>query len=323
MRTRPALLIPFVMLTFSAPDADYGPTAHIATAPDTVVVFNAGTLAAPLKAAFDSFSVRGPAVVLQENAGSLETARKLIDLDRIPDVVALADYEIFPHLLMPKQTTWYALFARNRMVLAYTPRSKGAGEISASNWWQVITRPGIETGRSDPNLDPAGYRALLLFQLAETFYGKPGLAAQLERAAPARNVRAKSADLVALLQAGELDYGWGYESVAQAAHLEYVRLPDRIDLGNPADTTYYAQASVRVAGKTPADTIEFRGEPIVYALSIPAAAPHPTSAQRFVAYLLSPAGARVLRSVQLDALDRPVLVGSGAPATVSASAKRR
>jgi molybdate/tungstate transport system substrate-binding protein len=313
-----AILVSALLVAPAGRDASPHPLVSGAPA-DTVVVFDAGTLALPIKAVFDSFAVRNPAVLVQENAGSLETARKLIDLGRVPDVIALADYAIFPRLLMPQQTAWYVPFARNRMVLAYTDRSKGAGEIATGNWWQVITRPGVEVGRSDPNLDPAGYRTLLLFQLAEREYKSPGLAATLERAAPPRNVRAKSADLVALLQAGELDYGWGYESVAQAAHLRYVRLPEHIDLGEPADSTFYAQASVRVTGKGPGDTVAFRGEAIVYALSIPTAAPHPSTAARFVAYLLSPAGARVMRAAQLDALDRPAIVGRGAPSAVAGS----
>jgi molybdate/tungstate transport system substrate-binding protein len=285
----------------------------LATGPDTLVVFDAGTLAIPLKTVFDSFAVKHPAVLQQENAGSLETARKLIDLGKIPDVIALADYDIFPRLLMPKQTTWYAIFARNKVVLAYTPKSRGAGDLTASNWWTVVTKPGVEVGRSDPNLDPAGYRALLVFQLAELEYHRPGLAKALEGTASARDVRPKSADLVALLQTGELDYAFVYESTAQDAHLSYLNLPDRLNLGEPADSASYARASVRVVGATPRDTIEIRGAPIQYGLSIPTAAPHAAVAKAFVEYLLSPDGIRVLRSRHLDALDRPVRVGTGAP----------
>ena len=280
--------------------------------PDTLVVFDAGTLAAPLKTAFDSFAVTHPAVLQQENAGSLETARKLIDLGKTPDVIALADYDIFPRLLMPSQTTWYAIFARNRMVVAYSAKLRGASGLTAANWWQALTQPGVEVGRSDPNLDPAGYRALLVFQLAEIEYKHPGLAAALERAASARDVRPKSADLVALVQAGELDYAFVYESTAQDAHLQYIALPARINLGEPADSAFYARASVRVVGATPHDTIEVRGAPIRYALSIPTAAPHRAVAEQFVAYLASPAGVRVMRSRHLDAIDHPVRVGSSA-----------
>jgi molybdate/tungstate transport system substrate-binding protein len=281
--------------------------------PDTLVVFDAGTLAIPLKTVFDSFTVSHPAVLQQENAGSLETARKLIDLGKTPDVIALADYDIFPRLLMPQHTSWYAIFARNRMVLAYSAKSRGASTVTASNWWQVITKPGIEVGRSDPNLDPAGYRALLVFQLAQIEYKRPGLAAALQGTASARDVRPKSADLVALLETGELDYAFVYQSTAEDAHLSYVALSSRLNLGEPADSAFYAQASVRVVGATPKDTIEVRGAPIQYALSIPIAAPHSAVAKQFVEYLLSPAGIRILRSRHLDALDHAVRVGAGAP----------
>ncbi|MFL5578389.1 MAG: extracellular solute-binding protein, partial [Gemmatimonadaceae bacterium] len=199
---------------------------------------------------------------------------------------------------------------------AYTPRSRGAGEITPENWWRVLQRPGVEVGRADPNLDPNGYRTLLTLQLAERFYGRPGLAARLLAASPPRNLRPKEADLVGLLQAGELDYVWSYESIAQAAGLPYVTLPPRIDLGAAAESAYYAAASVRVRGRTPRDTVLFRGQPIVYAFAVPRRAPHPALAEQFAAFLLSDDGKAALRAARLDALDRPVLVGAGAPPAV-------
>jgi molybdate/tungstate transport system substrate-binding protein len=292
---------------------------------EVLVVFNAGSLARPLRAALDTFAAvqraRGSAVhVEQENAGSLETARKLTELGKIPDVIALADHEVFPQLLVPEHVAWYAHFARNRMVVAYTDRSRHAAEIGAANWWRVLARPGVEVGRADPDLDPNGYRTLLTLQLAERHYRAPGLAERLLRNAPRRNMRPKEADLVAMLQTGELDYIWSYESMARAVGLRWVALPHEIDLGTPRDSAFYAQASVRVAGRSRGDTIVFRGAPIVYALSIPARAPHPAVAERFVAWLLGD-GRRVLRAAGLDALDRPVIVGAGAPEAIDAAAE--
>jgi molybdate/tungstate transport system substrate-binding protein len=284
-----------------------------------LVVYNAGSLAAPLRAALDSFALREGVTVSQESAGSLETARKLTELHKVPDVIALADYEVFPQLLMPDQVNWYARFARNRMVLAYTTRSKYATEISGDNWWQIVQRPGVEVGRADPNLDPNGYRTLLTWQLAERHYKQPGLVRQLTRHLPVRNIRPKEADLVALLQAGELDYVWSYESIARAANLPFVRLPDEIDLGTANDSALYAVASVKVRGRTAADSLEFHGEPIVYAFSIPLHAPHPEHALRFAAYLVSVDGRRVLRAAGLDAIDPPRIVGEGAPPGVAAA----
>ena len=278
-----------------------------------IVVYNAGSLALPLRTALDSFAAIEKVAIEQENAGSLETARKLTELGKIPDIVAVADYDVIPLLLMPDHATWYAKFAHNRMVLAYTDRSRGASEITSDNWWQVITRPGVQVGRADPSLDPNGYRTLLVWQLAEQHYKQPGLGARMLTTAPPRNVRPKEADLVGLLQAGEFDYIWSYESIAQGVGLRYVTLPTAVDLSSPSDSATYAVASVRVAGKTPRDSLTMRGQPIVYAFTIPTRAPHPGIAMRFAVYLASPDGRRVLRSAKLDVLDRYTVVGSGAP----------
>ena len=199
------------------------------------------------------------------------------------------------------------------MVLAYHDKSRFASEITTDNWWQIVTRPDVQVGRADPSLDPNGYRTLLVWQLAERFYKQPGLGQRMLTAAPERNVRPKEADLVGLLQAGEFDYIWSYESIALAVGLRYVTLPTAIDLSSPTDSAAYAAASVRVAGKTPRDSITMRGQPIVYAFTVPTRAPHPTLAMRFAIYLASPDGRRVLRGAKLDAFDSYTVVGTGAP----------
>lgn len=285
-----------------------------------LVVYNAGSLALPMRTALASFAAGRDVRIEQESAGSLETARKLTELGKIPDVIALADHEVFPALLVPRYTRWYVPFARNRMVVAYTPQSRHADRITADNWWEILTRNDVEVGRSDPNMDPNGYRTLLVLQLAERHYRRPGLAEGVLARSPTRNVRPKEADLVALLEAGELDYIWSYESMARAARLPYVRLPDAIDLSDPADSAAYAAVSVRVLGAERGDTLTMRGAPIVYAFSIPAEAPHPQMAAEFARYLLSDEGKRVLRGVHLDALDDPAIIGRGAPAAVREAA---
>src|SRR5919202_4355373 len=78
------------------------------TSGGTLVVYNAGSLARPLRTALDTFAAHNGVTIQQENAGSLETARKLTELHKIPDIIGLADYEVFPQLLMPQYVTWYA-----------------------------------------------------------------------------------------------------------------------------------------------------------------------------------------------------------------------
>jgi molybdate/tungstate transport system substrate-binding protein len=281
-----------------------------------LIVFNAGSLARPFSELLRAFKAKYPDVVpAQENSGSLEAARKLTDLGKIPDVLGVADYGVIAKLLIPSHASWYATFARNSMVLIYTDQSVGAREITGQNWWQVLLRPEVRAGHSDPTLDPNGYRTLMVFQLAEKFYRQPGLAARLDHAIPPRYIRPKEADLTALVQAGELDYSWSYASIAKTAGLRYVQLPREVDLSDPALADWYRQATVRLPGKqrAGADSVEFRGEPIVYALTIPTGAPHPQTAAAFVRFVFSPEGQAILRANGFTLLDKPLLSGPGKP----------
>jgi molybdate/tungstate transport system substrate-binding protein len=284
--------------------------------PGTLLVMNAASITLPMRAVLDSFRARTGVKYELEPGASLEIGRRFTELNRTADVVFLADPEVFPQLLMAKYAHWYALFARNRIVLAYTERSRGAKEISSDNWRRVITQHGVEVGRADPNTDPSGYRTLLTMQLAEAYYRERGLFARLLAAAPQRNVRPREADQVALLQTNELDYIWTYQNLAENDGLKFVKLPDEIDLGNPADSAMYARASTRILGKRQGDTLTMRGAPILFAFSIPTNAENPSLAEKFVAYVISADGRRVLRSQHLDVLDRVITVGRELPAAL-------
>jgi molybdate/tungstate transport system substrate-binding protein len=274
-----------------------------------------------MRAALDSFAARTGVRFELEAAGSLETARKLTELGKIPDVIALADEDVFPKLLVPSQVTWYVRFAENRIVLAYTDRSRFAAEIDSTNWWRVIQRPGLEIGRANPDIDPAGYRTLMVFQLAERRYNTPGLASSLERAASPRNMRPKEIELVALLESGDIDYAWFYESMARASSIRHVRLPAAIDLSSADQRESYALATVRVIGASVRDTVTMHGAPIRYAFSIPLKASHRELAERFAEFLLSD-GRRALEGAFLSTLPDPDAVGTGIPELVKSALSR-
>ena len=288
----------------------------------TLAVYTAGSLARPMRAALDSFAARTGARYELESAGSLETARKLTELGKIPDIIALADEDVFPKLLVPEHATWYVRFAENRIILAYTDRSRYSAEIDSTNWRSVLLRPGLEIGRSNPDLDPAGYRTQMVFQLAERLYGDTGLAARLEQASPPRNMRPKEIELVALLESGDLDYAWFYESMARASGVRHLQLPAAIDLGSAEHRETYANAAVRVIGTSAADTVTMLGAPIRYAFSIPLKAPHAALAERFAEFLLSDAGRNALRAEFLSALPTPDAIGEGLPQAVQQALAR-
>ena len=311
-----------LLLALAGACRDYQPSGRSATAPepDTVVVYLAASLTKPLQAALDSFARRNKVVVQRESGASLEHARKITELGRVPDVIALADVEVFPQLLMPSHVAWYAEFARNRMIVGYTDRSRHAAEIDSLNWPRILSMSDVQVGRPDPDLAPAGYRTLLMLQLAERYYRSPGLAKRVLANAPRRNMRPNAAELATLLHTGELDYIFDYESVAPAYGFKALHLPASIDLGDPTQASAYAAARVRVKGKGN-DSVTFSGSPIVYALSVPRAAPHPAAAQRLVTFLLSSEGRRNMRAAHVDALDQVVFAGADVPNAIRVSAR--
>lgn len=285
-------------------------------AADTLVLFVAASLTKPLQPVLDAFTAQTGIVVQRESGASLEHVRKMTDLHRVPDVLLLADADVFPRYLIPAHATWYADFARNRMVVAYTPKSRHAAEITPDNWTSILQRADVEVGRTDPKIAPVGYRTLLMFQLAERSYRKPGLAASLLAHAPDRNIRPNAAELAGLLAAGELDYIYDYQSVAESNGFRYIALPPAIDLGDAQREKEYESVSVAVPGTTPGSTTTIRGEPILYGMTIPRAAPHPSSANRFVAYLFSSAVLKQLRDAHVDMIANPVVHGAGAPPSI-------
>ena len=313
---------------------DGGDTAPRRLASDaTLTLVNVVRLTVPLRAAADSFGAGEAVSVRQETA---DTAR-LGELGTA-DLVALPA-DLFSHGPMPTRTPWYVRFARDRIVLAYGDSSRGAATIDSTNWWKVLQRRGVRIGRVDPAAGPAGYRALLVMTLAESHYEQPRLAAKLRRTSPAATIRPNEAALVAALDSLSLDYIWTHESTARAARLHYVRLPAEIDLGEPADSALYAAAEVVVplivndtarpdakrdttrgsVESSTGDSVRVRGAPILYGISILNDAPSPRHAERFLRYLFSDDGRRVLESAHLDALPRPTVVGTDVPPTILAS----
>lgn len=267
---------------------------------DTLVVFAAASLARPLATALDSFRAEGGAPSRLVVGGSLDLARRVTELGEAPDLVALADEEVFRRLLLGPHARTYSRFAANRLVIAYSDQSRGAASVDSLSWASTLSRDDVEIARADPARAPVGYRTLLAWRLAERKLGRPGLAKRLEERAPKRNMRGSESEVLALVESGTADFAWAYESSARAAGLRVLRLPAWMDFGDASLRDWYASESIGVPGKSVADTVMLRGEPIAYVLSVPTRAAHPQSAGRLFAYLLGESGQRVLERSGLD-----------------------
>jgi len=278
-----------------------------------LIVFHAGSLAVPMQAMEKEFEAMHPGLdVLREAGGSTQLARMITEVGKPADIMASADYEVIDKNLIPKHAALNIYFASNELVLCYTPKSRYAGEVTADNWPEILQRKDVVWGHSDPNLDPCGYRSLMVMQLAEKFYGKPGLYERLLANRPQQNVRPKSVELIALLESGNMDYAWEYISVAKQHGLKHVALDDRINLGNYKNDDFYGQAKVTVTGKQPGTFNELSGSSCTYGVTLINASPNRAAAEAFLAYMLDPAkGLRILEEAGQPTL-RPARVPSKA-----------
>ncbi len=268
-----------------------GGSALAASPSGKLIIFHAGSLSVPFAAMEKAFEAKYPGVDIQrESGGSTKLARLISEVGKPADIMASADFAVINKILIPKFASWNARFASNQMVLCYTDKSRFAKDISSKNWYEILQKKDVSWGHSDPNLDPCGYRALMVLQLAEKFHKKPGLNEALLANRPIKNVRPKSVELVSLLQAGHMDYAWEYMSVAVQHGLKYVTLDDHLNLGNFQMDPFYAQAKVKVTGKEPGTFMELTGDSITYGVTMLDTAPNKEAAQAFLAYLFSPDG---------------------------------
>ncbi|PIE58650.1 MAG: tungstate ABC transporter substrate-binding protein WtpA [Desulfobulbus propionicus] len=264
-----------------------------------LVIFHAGSLSVPFAQMEKVFEKKYPKIDIQREAGgSTKMARLISEVGKPADLMASADYVVIDKNLIPNFASWNVRFASNQLVLCYTDNSKFADEINADNWYTILQRKGVVWGHSDPNLDPCGYRSLMVLQLAEKFYNSSGLYDNLLANRPKKNVRPKSVELISLLQSGNMDYAWEYLSVAVQHNLKYIVLDDHINLGNYKMTPFYKQAKVLVSGKKPGTTIERVGKSITYGITMLDQAPNKEAAELFLAYLFAQdGGLQVLQSM--------------------------
>jgi molybdate/tungstate transport system substrate-binding protein len=298
-----------------------------------LVVYAAGSLIIPFGDLEKAFESKYPEIDVQaQYHGSIQVIRQVTDLHIPIDVVATADASLIPMLMYTTNdpdtglpnADWYIRFASNRLALAYRPDSKYASEINADNWYEILSRPDVRVGLADPRFDAVGYRALMVYALARDYYHQPtiftdmfkgqfsfplgifsedGLTTvtvpEIVETKPGAHIilRGASTELIALLESGDLDYAFEYESVIRQHDLSLLGLPDSLNLGEEADQQIYSTVQVnedfqRFTSVKPV----FHGERIGYGITIPENAPHPAEAALFVAFLLGLQGRTIMET---------------------------
>jgi molybdate/tungstate transport system substrate-binding protein len=248
---------------------------------------------------------------LGEAKGSLLSANLIKGGLRTPDVFISADPNV-NQLLMGAQNghlvRWYATIFGNAMVLGYNPQSRFAAELrqvstNDVHLYEILQEKGFRLGCGDPELEPKGYRTVFVFDLAEKFYQRPGLALGILHGSGHSTSIYPEEQLVARLEAGQLDAGIFYRNEVAEHNLPFIAFPREIDLSDPnLDDNYSAATYVSPKGT------RYNGSAIVYSITIPENSQNRGGAAAFVSYLLSDDGGKIIKRHALHVI-QPVVSG--------------
>lgn len=217
-------------------------------------------------------------------AGSRDLATRIKAGGSRADVFISADPALDEALRGPGNGNWvgwYVRFATSPLVIGLNPTSRFAAAMRSKPWYQVLSEPGIRIGRTDPRLDPKGAQTLAMLDRAAKTYAQPALKATVlgEDNNPAQVLPEET--LVERLQSGALDAAFLYTSETADANIPVIPLPPDV-----APSATYTVAVLRDA-------------------------PDAAAALDFVAFLLGPKGADVLRAHGMPP-SRPEIGGDAA-----------
>ena len=149
-------------------------------------------------------------------------------------------------------------------VLAYNPDTAGGERIAAAGpdrWYEPLVAGSVDLGRTDPDQDPLGYRALFALELAARYYDD---APALHRKIPEREQVYPETALISQFETGSIDAALAYRNMAVERGYDYVSLPREVDLSDPthADEWYSTVSYELPSGQV------IRGGPIGYASTV-------------------------------------------------------
>jgi len=270
-----------------------GPSVHAASG--TVDVFYAGSLVninenlvGPAFGAVTGYTYQG------RGAGSLAIANQIKGKIATPDVVEFADPAVNRALMGDANgnyVSWYFTFARSELVIGFDARSRYAQAFRAVQpgtrkrvslpWYKALEQNGLRMGRTDPNLDPKGYRALFMAGLAERVYHLNGFKSRVFGSDTNTSQIFPEEVLVARMLTGQLDAGVFYLSEVRDLGIPYISLPPQVNLGSIKYAKLYATQHF-----TPATGARITGAPILYTITIPSTVKNRAGAEAFVRFVL-------------------------------------
>ena len=257
----------------------------------TVNVFYAGSLVnlneilvGPAFAAATGYTYQG------KSAGSLAIANQIKGKVATPDVVEFADPTVNNTLMGSANgnyVSWYFTYASSTLVIGFDTKSRFARDFVAVQhhrlvWYKALLQHGLRIGRTDPNLDPKGYRAIWMARLAQRIYHLKNFESKIFGSDTNPSQVFPEEVLVARMLTGQISAGIFYLSEVRDLGIPYITLPPQVNLGDAKYANLYATQSF-----TTNKGVKVVGAPIQYTITIPSTVKNEAGAEAFVQFVLS------------------------------------
>ena len=247
----------------------------------SVSLLSAGSLAAVMEGevgpAFEEetgISLRG------EYHGANIVMRMIEDGQKHPDVAISADVQLLRDRLYPDHTDWDVVFGANEVGLAYEPETDLGERLDAGEPWYEVLRDADDgdVAISDPDLDPLGYRAIHMLELAAEYHDVDGLG---ETVLDGAYLEPDEPQLLAGIEAGNRAIAISYRNMAHDHDVPFYELSPEFNFSDPAYADWYESVSY-----TTDDGHTVRGSTMLYNATVLADADDPEAGREFLAFLL-------------------------------------
>ncbi|NON62738.1 extracellular solute-binding protein [Acidianus sp. RZ1] len=188
---------------------------------------------------------------------------------------------------------WAIAFIADQLTIAYTNKSVSDNQYAmtavkdakAGNWtgfYDILTSGKVKVGISDPNTDPAGFRAWINLEIAGYLFKNNTYYYYNTMLNNKGNVTATSAaELVSPLEAGTINFLYIYRSAAIAKGLDYIQLPSMLNLGNVSYAKFYAKFNYTLS------TGLVKGSPVYLFITIPKNTNNFQEAIQFITFVVN------------------------------------
>jgi molybdate/tungstate transport system substrate-binding protein len=227
-----------------------------------------------------------------KGAGSGAIANQIKGKVATPDVVEFADPAVNATLMGAANgnyVSWYLTYATSQLVIAFDPKSKAARDFKLVQkgklpFYKALEQNGLTIGRTDPTIDPKGYRAIWMAKLTQKIYKQKNFETKLFGAVENPSQVFPEQTLVARMLTGQVNAGVFYLSEVKDLGMPYIALPPQVNLGS-TKAKYVKQYATQHFTTPTGQTVT--GAPIQYTITIPSTVQNEAGAEAFVRFVLS------------------------------------